>query len=179
MAQHFTGHKQAGAQQDKEKIPALFISFVLLFLLGLPAVPPGGDGSGALHTAGNLHHPGQKGVRIFGGDPQLFCGESQRSLFHFLQLVDLPFDLGGAVGAVQTVDAIGLPTHSLGHTLPPGGNGGGALHTAGNLQHLRQKGVRIFGGNPQLFCGKGQGGLLHFLQLVDLPLDLGGAVGAV
>ena len=53
------------------------------------------------------------------------------------------------------------------------------FHGSGKLHQLRDQGVRVRGGEPQLLGGKGDHCLLHLGMGVELCLDLGRAVGAV
>jgi hypothetical protein len=53
------------------------------------------------------------------------------------------------------------------------------LHSPGNADQLGNQSIRIRGGEPQLFRGKGDTGLLHGGVGIEFRLNLGSAVGAV
>ena len=69
------------------------------------------DGGARLHSPGDLPHLLQQRIRVFGRHTQLLGGKGQRRLFHFRQLVDLPFDLCRAVGAIQVLNDVD-PAHT-------------------------------------------------------------------
>jgi len=54
-----------------------------------------------------------------------------------------------------------------------------ALHSPGNSDQFRDQCIRIFRCQPQLLGGKGNDCLLHRFMIVELFLDLCGAVGTV
>jgi len=54
-----------------------------------------------------------------------------------------------------------------------------AFHGAGNGSQLFYQSIGIFGGDAQLFGGKGDGSSLHFRQGIKLVFNSGGAIGTV
>ena len=63
------------------------------------------------HSAGNLRQLLKEAVRIFRRQPQLLGGKGNGGLPDFRQSIELGFDLGCAVGAVQILDDIYFPFH--------------------------------------------------------------------
>jgi hypothetical protein len=59
------------------------------------------------------------------------------------------------------------------------GDGDFRLHRPGKGLQLRDQGIRIFGGQPQLPGSEGDDRLLHLGMGVKFSFDLGGAVGAI
>jgi hypothetical protein len=82
-----------------------------------------------------------------------------------------------ATGFSMVMVVLPLPAGSLGSI--PGMYLHFPFHSPGDFDQLRDQGIRIGGGEPQLLGGEGDVGLLHGRVGVELCLDLGGAVGAV
>ena len=61
----------------------------------------------------------------------------------------------------------------------PGVDFSSGFHRPGDFCQLGQQGIRIRCGEPQLAGSEGDGGLLHFREVIEFRFNLGGAVGTI
>ena len=120
----------------------------------------------------------QQGIRVFGRDTKLLGWKSDDCADDSGKLVDAGFHFGSTVGTVQVLQEIGAclgcsGRFYTGYHLYLGLNGGTDV-----LNEWKQ-GVRVLGGQAELFGGKGDGGILHFWQLFDFFLHFGSTVGTI
>ena len=88
---------------------------------------------------------------------------------------------------MTTATALTMVMVVMGGLPAAAGSGGGipgvdlraAFHGPGDPGQLRDQGIRVGGGEPQLLGGEGDNCLLHGRMGIEFGFDLGGAVGAV
>lgn len=101
-------HEETRAGEDSDEVRILF----LLLGGGLGLGFQGGDLRLRLFVPGHGQNGGNQGVRVLRRQAQLLCGEGDGGVLYAGDVVDVPLDFGGAVGAVDAGDFIDL-LHAL------------------------------------------------------------------
>ena len=96
-------------------VTAVTFVFMRFVVMGLSAGRPGGipgiNGDSVFYGPGDLCQFRDQGIRVFRGQPQLLCGKSNGGFRDQRMGVELGFDLGSAIGAVQIIYDIDFVHH--------------------------------------------------------------------